>query len=139
MCIGFIDGYMYMYVWMCSCICCIYMYVDMCAFSCVFLLFICIKKMCVLKKIHKVRDKNCLDICFFCVEDLLSFFLVSVSISVYVGLYECFMRVVCVDIMFVCLFVCLFMCLGLTFVYDGFNNFMMVFLTLHIACWHCCC
>jgi len=44
-----------------------------------FLLFICIKRKCVLKRIHKVQNKNCLDMGYvwifvFCVEGLVFFF-----------------------------------------------------------------
>ncbi len=145
-----IDVYVCVDVWL-------YMlYIYVCGHVCIclcFLLFICIKKMCVLKRIHKVQDNFFgyglhLDICFFCVEGLLLFFyececrclcwfvwVLHVSVSC-----ECFVWILCLYVYkFVRLFVCMFVCLGLTFVYDGFNNFMMVILALHFACWHYCC
>jgi hypothetical protein len=107
------------------------MYVDVCVCLLIFLLFICMKRKCVLKIIHKVvshhmyvinilvcgtydnfQNKNHLDMGFvwifvwifiiFC--GLNVFFCASVNVSVYVVSCGCFVCLFRVDIMFVCFF-----------------------------------
>jgi len=112
-----------MYVWMCGCIC-LYTYVcgPVCICLC-FLLFICILRKCVLKKIHKVvcldmyfidilvcgtcdnfQNKNILDmgfvgIFFFLVKDLM-FFCADVNVNVYVASCVCFVWILCLCVFF---------------------------------------
>jgi hypothetical protein len=114
---------MYRCIWMCGCIC-LYIYVCGCVCICLgFLLFICIKRKCVLKRIHKVVGHHMYVIVFwcvvhmtifkirivwiwvsfgylfrylfFCVEDLVCFFGVGVNVSIYVASCGCECKCLC--------------------------------------------